>query len=382
MSLSADRPLPSPLPLPLGTVLAIDGGNSKTDVVLVDEKGTVLASARTGGFTPQASGVAAAVAVAAEAVAMVRAELGVLGGVAAGVSGGVLDRQADGAPGGISGAGGSSDGGLGGLPGRALDGSPDGIPGGGGLRLARHLSAYVAGADLEIEEEALARAFAAQNWTETVEVGNDTFALLRAGATRPWGVAVVCGAGVNACGIGPDGRRARFPALGRLTGDWGGGHYLGEEALWYAVRGEDGRGPKTALTEAVAEHFSRKTVEQVSIAIHLGEIDNERLNELSPVLMRVATEGDAVALKLVDRMAEEVVTMARVALVRLGIERTEAEVVLGGGVLRAQPPVLMDRIAAHAKAEIPRASLVVAADPPVVGAALLGLDALGLTPVE
>ena len=354
MSLSTDRPLPPPLPLPLGTVLAIDGGNSKTDVVLVDEKGTVLASARTGGFTPQASGVAAAVAVAAEAVALVHAELGALAGVSGGASAGVSGGQSGGAP--------------------------DGIP--GAMRLARHLSAYVAGADLEIEEEALARAFAAQNWTETVEVGNDTFALLRAGATRPWGVAVVCGAGVNACGIGPDGRRARFPALGRLTGDWGGGHYLGEEALWYAVRGEDGRGPKTALTDAVAEYFSRKTVEEVSIAIHLGEIDNERLNELSPVLMRVATEGDAVALKLVDRMAEEVVTMARVALARLDIERTEAEVVLGGGVLRAQPPVLMERIAAHAKAGIPRASLVVAADPPVMGAALLGLDALGLTPAQ
>jgi N-acetylglucosamine kinase-like BadF-type ATPase len=322
------RPLEAGRARPLGTVLAIDGGNSKTDVVLVDEKGTVLASARTGGFTPQASGVAAAVAVAAEAVALVRAELGVPAGA----------------------------------------------------RLARHLSAYVAGADLAIEEEALARAFAAENWAETVEVGNDTFALLRAGATRPWGVAVVCGAGVNACGIGPDGRRARFPALGRLTGDWGGGHYLGEEALWYAVRGEDGRGPKTALKEAVAEHFSRETVEQVSIAIHLGEIDSERLNELSPLLMRVASEGDPVALELVDRMAQEVVTMARVALARLGIERTEAEVVLGGGVLRAQPPVLMERIAAHAASEIPRASLVVAADAPVVGAALLGLDALGLTP--
>lgn len=336
---------------PLGTVLAIDGGNSKTDVVLVDEEGTVLASARAGGFTPQASGVEAAVAVAAEAVEQVRAALGLGLGQGQGQGQGLRQELGQG------------------------QGPQHGVP------LARHLSAYVAGADLEIEEEALARAFAAQGWTDTVEVGNDTFALLRAGATRPWGVAVVCGAGVNACGIGPDGSRARFPALGRLTGDWGGGHYLGEEALWYAVRGEDGRGPRTALTKAVAEHFDRVTVEEVSIAIHLGEIDDERLNELSPLLMRVASEGDAVALRLVDRMAEEVVTMARVVLGRLGLEtgQTDAEVVLGGGVLRAQPPVLMDRIAAHAEVEIPRATLIVAADPPVVGAALLGLDALGLT---
>lgn len=307
-----------------GTVLAIDGGNSKTDVLLVDSAGAAIAKARSGGFTPQNSGVAAAIAVAAQAVGRIRAELAL----------------------------------------------PDGVP------LARHLAAYVAGADLPVEEEALAAAFAAEGWTDTVEVGNDTFALLRAGASRPWGVAVVCGAGINCAGIGPDGSRARFPALGRLTGDWGGGHHLGEEALWHAVRAQDGRGPATELAAAVAGHFGRKTPEDVALALHFGEIRDEQLGELSPVVMQVATDGDPIALAVVDRMAQEIVTMARVALTRLGIADRSAEVVLGGGVLRARPPVLMDRVAARAAAEIPLAELVVAADPPVVGAALLGLDAL------
>jgi N-acetylglucosamine kinase-like BadF-type ATPase len=316
-----------------GTVLAIDGGNSKTDALLVDDEGKVIASARSGGFTPQSSGVDAAIAVAAQAVAEIRAKLG--------------------------------------LPDVSAPGSGSAVP------LARHLAAYVAGADLPVEEEALAVAFAAQGWADTVEVGNDTFALLRAGATRPWGVAVVCGAGVNCAGIGPDGTRARFPALGRISGDWGGGHHLGEEALWHAIRGEDGRGPRTLLTEAVAGHFGRPSAEAVSLALHFGELEGDRLNELAPVLLTTAAQGDAVALGVTDRMAEEIVTLARVVLVRLGIADRAAEVVLGGGVLRARVPVLMDRIAARAAAEIPLAELVVVQEPPVVGAALLGLDTLG-----
>jgi N-acetylglucosamine kinase-like BadF-type ATPase len=310
-----------------GAVLAVDGGNSKTDVLLVDAGGGVIARARSGGFTPQSSGVPAAIAVAQEAVEQIRRELGLA----------------------------------------------EGVP------IARRLSAYVAGADLPFEEEALLEAFEARGWADTAEVGNDTFALLRAGASRPWGVAVVCGAGINCAGIGPDGRRARFPALGRLTGDWGGGHYLGEETLWHAVRGEDGRGPYTRLVTEVATHFGRDTVEQAALAFYFGEFDDERLHELVPLLMRVAAEGDEVAKGVVNRMAEEVVTLARVALSRLGIARRTAEVVLGGGVLRARVPVLMDRIAELAAAQIPFATLTVAADPPVVGAALLGLDALGLT---
>jgi N-acetylglucosamine kinase-like BadF-type ATPase len=306
-----------------GAVLAVDGGNSKTDVALVAADGTVIAQVKGGGFTPQTSGVAAAIAVVAGAVAELRARL-------------------------------------------ALPPGP----------VARHLAAYVAGADLPMEEEILAAAFAAEGWAETLEVGNDVFALLRAGSSRGWGIAVVCGAGINCVGVGPDGRRARFPALGRLTGDWGGGLFLAEEALWHAVRGEDGRGPETALTRAVAGHFARDTVEEVALAFAFKELDDARMHELTPVLMRVAEAGDPAAIRIVEQQAAEIVALARVALTRLDLLGTPTELVLGGGVLWARPTVLMDRIAAHAAREIPLAELVVAQDPPIVGAALLGLDHL------
>jgi N-acetylglucosamine kinase-like BadF-type ATPase len=314
-------------PGPPGAVLAIDGGNSKTDVALVAADGSVLAQTRGGGFTPQTTGVPSAIAVAAGAVERLRADLG--------------------------------------LP-----------PG----PVARHLAAYVAGADLPSEEEVLAAAFAAEGWAETVEVGNDVFALLRAGSSRGWGVAVVCGAGINCVGVGPDGRRARFPALGRMTGDWGGGHYLAEEALWHAVRGEDGRDPRTALTAAVAGHFGRSGAEEVALALVSGELDGARLLELAPVLTRTAEEGDPAAIRIVQRQADEVVALARVALSRLDLLDTPTELVLGGGVLRARPPVLMERLAERAAREIPHADLVVARDAPIIGAALLGFDHLGLTP--
>jgi N-acetylglucosamine kinase-like BadF-type ATPase len=323
-----------------GTVLAIDGGNSKTDAILVDDHGRVIAAGRGGGFTPQITGVPAALEAASAAVEQIRTQLVAKGQLAA----------------------------------------VDGASGGGGGMLARHLSAYVAGADLEIEERILAEAFRARGWTDTLEIGNDTFALLRAGAGGPWGVAVVCGDGINCAGIGPDGSRARFPSLGSVTGDWGGGSHLGMKALGKAVRGEDGRGPQTQLSAAVAAHFGLPTAEQVAIAIHLDEIDSERIRELSPVLMEVAGQGDRVAEELVSRMAEEIVTMAWIALTRLGLEHSEAEVILGGGVLRAEPPALMRRIRPLAAERFPSARLVIVREAPVHGAALLGLDTLGLTP--
>ncbi|MGC5012245.1 N-acetylglucosamine kinase [Streptosporangium sp. DT93] len=304
------------------TTLAVDGGNSKTDVALVAEDGSVLATGRGAAFQPQTAGVARAIDVLAEAV---RSALG-----------------------------------------------PGAVP-----PYADHVAAYVAGADLPVEEEALRAEILSRGYGRRVTVGNDTFALLRAGASGPAGVAVVCGAGVNAVAVSPSGQVARYPALGRLTGDWGGGLGLGEEALWHAVRAEDGRGPATALADAVRGHFGTRTVEEVSLAVHFGELAHVRLNELAPVLMAVAATGDEVARSLVSRMAEEVVVLAVVALRRLDLLGVPMEVVLGGGVLTARDPLMSGLLERGFAERAPHAELIVADAPPVMGAALLGLDALG-----
>jgi hypothetical protein len=68
-----------------------------------------------------------------------------------------------------------------------------------------------------------------------------------------------------------------------------------------------------------------------------------------------------------------------VAIDRLGIGNESTDVVLGGGVLTARQPQLVDEVSRRIHGHAPGARVQVADSPPVVGAALLGLDALGLT---
>ena len=51
-----------------------------------------------------------------------------------------------------------------------------------------------------------------------------------------------------------DGGQVRFPALGLITGDWGGGYDVGLAAVSAAARSEDGRGPRTSLERAIPTH--------------------------------------------------------------------------------------------------------------------------------
>jgi predicted NBD/HSP70 family sugar kinase len=92
------------------------------------------------------------------------------------------------------------------------------------------------------------------------------------------------------------------------------------------------------------------------------------------VLFAVAAAGDPVARSVVDRQADEVVALVRVALDRLDLLDEEVPVVLGGGVLAARHPQLNDRIEELLAQVAPRAAVSVVTAPPVLGAALLGLD--------
>ncbi|MER7152011.1 ATPase, partial [Streptomyces lydicus] len=111
-----------------GTALAIDAGNSKTDVALVGADGSVLGTARGGGFQPPLVGAARAVDVLAPLVEA------------------ALDRA------GLGGAG-------------PVD----------------RLSAFLANVDLSAEETVLTAEITGRGWARSVGVRNDTFALLRAG---------------------------------------------------------------------------------------------------------------------------------------------------------------------------------------------------------
>jgi N-acetylglucosamine kinase-like BadF-type ATPase len=234
----------------------------------------------------------------------------------------------------------------------------------------------MSGVDFPSEEQELEEAIEARRWAERTIVDNDTFAVLRAGTERGWGVAVVCGSGINCVGVAADGRHARFPALGQITGDWGGGTDVGYAALFAAARSEDGRGPKTTLEQAVPAYFGLATPAELAEAIHRGRVPAQRLVELPPVVFAEA-ERDEVASQIVNRLGWEIHAMARVAIERLDLAAEPVEVLLGGGLLQSGDGRLSDQVERALRDVAPKVSVTAPSSPPIVGAALLGLDALG-----
>ena len=306
-------------------VLAIDGGNSKTDVALIGWDGRVLATLRGPGASQEGYGVDGAMRRLGELILAVAGKAGI---------------------------------------------DPSGV-------IASHVSACLAGADLAEEEEALTAALLARGWSQTAVAVNDTFAVLRGGVDEPWGVAVTCGAGINCVAVAPSGAVARYLALGTLTGDWGGGLGLTQAVMWHAMRGWDGRGPATALGAAAAEHFGLPSIRDVAVAVHKRDLSEADLHRLTSVLFTVAAQGDRVARSLVDRQAAEICVMAAAAMRQLSMAPAGVPVVLGGGLLESRDPLLLSAVGRHLAEAAPGATARVLDVPPVAGAALLGLDYVG-----
>jgi N-acetylglucosamine kinase-like BadF-type ATPase len=312
---------------PRPAVLAVDGGASKADVVLVGRSGEVLGAARRAGLSNVSISMEGAVRVIAQAIGAAGAQAGV-----------------------------------------TLDHSP-----------IAPIGVYcLAGADFPVDDRRISRAFARHGWSEAGIVKNDTFAVLRAGTDAGWGVAVVCGAGMNCVGLSPDGRSVRFPALGELSGDWAaGGGWIGQQALGEALRGRDGRGPRTLLERSVSSHFGMARPEAVMRAVHRGRLDESRLLELAPLVFDAAARGDGAARRILDRQADEVIAWAVAALRRLRLLSAGVDVILGGGIFRADDAAFVGRIVDGVTAVAPGASVKQLGAPPVVGAALMGLEAIG-----
>lgn len=238
----------------------------------------------------------------------------------------------------------------------------------------------LAGADLPADDRRILRGLRRRGLARRDVVRNDTFAVLRAGTDRDWGVGIVCGFGTNCSARSPSGRVYRLPAIGGISGDWGGGMELGQTALWHALRARDGRGPATSLARSVPAHFGLRTPRQVMEALYFRRLEPERLAELAPVVFRDAELGDAVARQIVDRQADEIVAMASAAIRRLRMRELDVDVVLGGGIFRNRFAPFFERIERGVHEVAPRARIIVLTAPPVVGAAMLALDEIGARP--
>lgn len=261
-----------------GYVLGIDGGGSKTLALVADRTGEVLGRGTAGPSNYQGIGLAPALAAlesaTAAAIAAAGCEYGALAAACVGLAG--VDRPAD------------------------------------RQRLAAWAAGYLPGVP--------------------VAIVNDAQLVLAAGTPAGWGVGVICGTGSIAYARDPAGNMARAGGWGYLLGDEGSGYAIGLAALRAVLRAHDGRGPHTALTEAVLAHWRLADPPALVPQVYAHRSGPAALAELAALVEAVADAGDEVARSILHEAGGELALAVSAVMRRLDLTEP-APCALAGGVI-------------------------------------------------
>lgn len=204
---------------------------------------------------------------------------------------------------------------------------------------------------------------------------NDSFIALRAGTDLPMGVAIVAGSGSTVAGRNRAGETYRTLGQGPpLFDDFGSASDVAERGVQAVARAFTGRGPQTTLSQRLC---NAAAVEEVAELLEGLSREQIPIPEAAPLVLAEAEAGDLAAGAIVLEAGTALGESAAVAIRRLEMEDEVFDVVLAGGLFRGMIQMLWDAISGPVHAAAPDARLVTLASPPVVGAALLALEAVG-----
>lgn len=224
--------------------------------------------------------------------------------------------------------------------------------------VGEHLKVLVAGvAGVGREPEARALTVALEDLEladEVIVQGDGEIALTDAFGNGP-GVMLIAGTGSIAYGRGPSRVLARCGGWGPAFGDEGSGAWIGRKSLGIVASAADGREPETALTGAI---LTAAQLNEVTELIPWGiAATPKELAALAPVVFNVASAGDARANALVGLAVEELVLHIRALAVKLfGDDRAAIPVAFSGGLLH-KGSFLRKKLEQRLKSAVPGAQV-------------------------
>jgi glucosamine kinase len=186
------------------------------------------------------------------------------------------------------------------------------------------------------------------------------------------GLVVVAGTGSIAFGRSRSGERIRAGGWGHIMGDEGSGYDLARRMLVAIAAHVDGNGPATSLRERLMTHLSLDEPFQLIGWVYAKERTKGEIAGLSSLVLEAADDGDRVALTIVQLAAEDLASTAVAAGRRLN-PPTRLAVALAGGLLTGSERFRAAFLAAL-KNDIPDIDVSLVFDPALIAARSLVAD--------
>lgn len=209
---------------------------------------------------------------------------------------------------------------------------------------ALHINCVVFGlAGLDTKtDEAILTAIANQALTaakitsDSIYLCNDAMLTLKGSMGRNNGVLIAAGTGSIACGITKEGLETRVGGWGHRVGDEGSGYSIGKAAIAHVLKNYDGREKPSGISAAILSAMSFPNEEDLIHWVYSSRFSVAQVAALTPIIIRLAEDGDWQGNKIIQRACQDLVDMALTVVRKLNLLGAEFSLVLSGGVLKNQ----------------------------------------------
>lgn len=138
---------------------------------------------------------------------------------------------------------------------------------------------------------------------------------------REYGIIMIAGTGSICYGKNEDGMIHRAGGLGHLIDDEGSGYSIGRDLLSALVQSHDGRIGETVITGMVYEQLQLTTVQQIVGFVYNKETNKKDIAALAPILSKACELGDETALAIAAKSAASLFETAVPVVEKLSMQQ-------------------------------------------------------------
>lgn len=209
---------------------------------------------------------------------------------------------------------------------------------------------------------------------KNLKIFSDGYIALIAATRYSKGIMINSGTGIIVMGIDDKGKIERCSGWGYLIDDEGSGYWIGQKILNRVFRSFDGRDRPTALLKVVLNVFDAKDLDEVLIKVYS---DKNFINRITSITKYVGDLwiNDSIAREILEEAAEEMAIAISCVQKKLNIDCPDIYYL--GGVFDIGKP-LVDMLERKLKKYIAKFRLLKPMFKNVIGAGLIGLREIGI----
>jgi N-acetylglucosamine kinase len=165
---------------------------------------------------------------------------------------------------------------------------------------------------------------------EKYKIVNDVIIAYYACAKGNPGIITIAGTGSIVYGRNSLGEECYSGGWGWLIGDEGSAFDIARKALQEATKAFDGRGEKTILVDLFIEKLNLKNFNEIIDYVY-SKIESHRIAKLAPIVTEAAIKGDRIAKNILNNAAKELILATKTVYKKLRMEKEDKVIISGVG---------------------------------------------------